>query len=318
MSHVDEGMLHAYLDGELPAPERAALEIHIAQCATCSARLTEERSLIERASAVLSAARPSERPAPRRRGRRILGARLPFAWAATVVLALGIGYYLHAPKSPFVPAPEPQTVAMTRDRPATTSVPASKKPEARQLQHRRDVRPVRSREDAATADKARITDSTIAFVTQPLATGAVAAQSSNQLRGAGAPSALRVDEAIVRADSSLAGLRGRLVSSEWTIISRGSARTLLGTDPVGIPGLAARDIKRSPTDAATIVVEQQLDSRTVIQLFQRPANVDGVEREFAMRSNELARYVGRLRVEITGPLTSDSLNRLLEQVQPLP
>ena len=122
----------------------------------------------------------------------------------------------------------------------------------------------------------------------------------------------------MRADSSLAGLRGRLVSSEWTIISRGSARTLLGTDPVGIPGLAARDIKRSPTDAATIVVEQQLDSRTVIQLFQRPANVDGVEREFAMRSNELARYVGRLRVEITGPLTPDSLNRLLEQVQPLP
>ena len=326
VSHVDEGMLHAYLDGELPAPERAALEIHIAQCATCSARLADERSLIERASAVLRAARPSERPAPplseltsrRQRGRRIFGARLPFAWAATVLLALGIGYYLHAPESPVPPAPEPQTVATTPDHPATTSVPASKKPEARQLQRRANAPRASSREEAATADKPRATDSTIAFVTQPLATGAVAAQSSNQLRGAAAPSALRVDEAIVRADSSLAGLRGRLVSSEWTIISRGSARTLLGADPVGIPGLAARDIKRSPTDAATIVVEQQLDSRTVIQLFQRPANVGGVEREFAMRSNELARYVGRLRVEITGPLTPDSLNRLLEQVQPLP
>src|SRR5438105_1860959 len=326
MSHVDEGMLHAYLDGELPAPERAALEIHIAQCATCGARLAEERSLIERASAVLGAARPSEHAAPplselsspRRRGRRIFGARLPFAWAATVLLALGIGYSLHAPESPVPPAPEPQTVAMTPDHPATTSVPASKKPEARQLQRRANAPRASSREEAATADKPRATDSTIAFVTQPLATGAVAAQSSNQLRGAGAPSALRVDEAIVRADSSLAGLRGRLVSSEWTIISRGSARTLLGTDPVGIPGLAARDIKRSPTDATTIVVEQQLDSRTVIQLFQRPANVGGVEREFARRSNERARYVGRLRVEITGPLTPDSLNRLLEQVQPLP
>ena len=115
VSHVDEGMLHAYLDGELPAPERAALEIHIAQCATCGARLAEERSLIERASAVLGAARPSERPAPRLKERRILGARLPFAWAATVLLALGIGYYLHAPESPVPPAPEPQTVAMTRD-----------------------------------------------------------------------------------------------------------------------------------------------------------------------------------------------------------
>ena len=61
MSHVDDGTLHAYLDGELPAPERAALEIHIAQCATCGARLAEERSLIERASAVLGATRPSGR-----------------------------------------------------------------------------------------------------------------------------------------------------------------------------------------------------------------------------------------------------------------
>jgi hypothetical protein len=132
---------------------------------------------------------------------------------------------------------------------------------------------------------------------------------------------------VVRRDTALATLRGRLVSSQWTVISKGSARTLLGTDPVGIPGLAARDIRRSPTDAATIVVEQQLDSTTVIQLFQRvavgsstelgsmaPANAE-VARTPAER---LARYVGRLRVEIAGPLTQDSLNRLLEQVRPLP
>src|SRR5438045_5268938 len=184
VSHVDEGMLHADLDGELPAPERAALEIHIAQCATCGARLAEERSLIERASAVLGAARPSERPAPRLKERRILGARLPFAWAATVLLALGIGYYLHAPESPVPPAPEPQTVAMTPDRPATTNGLASKKPEARQLQRRGNAPRVSAREESATVDKTRAADSTIAFVTQPLATGAVAAQSSNQLRGA--------------------------------------------------------------------------------------------------------------------------------------
>ena len=328
MSHVDEGTLHAYLDGELPAPERAALEVHIAQCTSCSARLTEERSLIERASAVLSAARPSERPAPRRRGRRILGARLPFAWAATVVLALGIGYYLHAPKSPFVPAPEPQTVAMTRDRPATTNVPASEKLETRTLQRRRDARPVRSREETATADKARGTDSTIAFVTQPLATGALARQPSTQLRGTApvraptpaapapatrserfAPSGSYVDEAIVRPP----------LSSQWIVISKSSARTLLGADPVGIPGLAARDIKRSPTDAATIVVEQQLDSTTLIQLFQRAATAASFNAQREIASvDRLARYVGRLRVEIAGPLPQDSLNRLLEQVQPLP
>jgi len=331
MSHVDEGTLHAYLDGELSPPERAALEVHITQCASCGARLAEERSLIERASAVLAAARPSERPAPplselaspRRRGRRILGARLPFAWAATVVLALGIGYYLHAPESRVAPAQESQAVA--------TNVPAADKLEARDLQRRRDVRAVHSREEVSASQ-----DSVGA---QRLTTGTVALQPRAQLRGAApvraaapsappTPSALHVDEAIVQADNRLAGLHGRLVSSQWIVISRGSARTLLGADPVGIPGLAARDIRRSPTDAATIVVEQQLDSTTVIQLFQRAATVEGAElgypqqrfnaRAEAAPAERLARYVGRLRVEIAGPLTPDSLNRLLEQVQPLP
>src|SRR2546425_1567985 len=335
MSHVDEGTLHAYLDGELSPPERAALEIHIAQCTTCGARLAEERALIERATAVLGAARPSERPAPPlnelaspgRRGRRILGARLPFAWAATVVLALGIGYYLHAPELRVAPAQEPKAVA--------TNVPAADKLEVPDLQRRSDVRSARSRKEVATADRARASDSAASVMTQPLPTGAAALQPRTQLRGAAlvraaapaAPSALHVDEAIVRADSSLPSLRGRLVSSQWIVISRGSARTLLGADPVGIPGLMARAIRRSPTDAATIVVEQQLDSTTVIQLFQRAATVDGAALGFSQRFNaqaerapaeRLARYVGRLRVEIAGPLTPDSLNRLLEQVQPLP
>ena len=64
MSHVDEGTLHAYLDGELPPAERTAVEAHLAECARCRANLIEERALRERASAVLGSARPSERPAP--------------------------------------------------------------------------------------------------------------------------------------------------------------------------------------------------------------------------------------------------------------
>jgi hypothetical protein len=32
----------------------------------------------------------------------------------------------------------------------------------------------------------------------------------------------------------------------------------------------------------------------------------------------LARFVGKLRVEIGGAVSADSLNRLLEQVRPLP
>src|SRR5437667_170936 len=96
---------------------------------------------------------------------------------------------------------------------------------------------------------------------------------------------------------------------------------------VGLPGLTTRKIRRSPGSDGTVVVEQALDASTVIQIFQRAASAGslsdstsygftgGFERA---RANRLARFVGRLRVEITGPLSADSLNRLLEQVAPLP
>jgi hypothetical protein len=84
------------------------------------------------------------------------------------------------------------------------------------------------------------------------------------------------------------------------------------------------------------VVEQRIDSATTIQIFQQQnataafsyrkdpsARVDTArraqERDMAMTpADRLARYVGRLRVEIAGPLSSDSLNKLLDRVQPLP
>jgi hypothetical protein len=58
----------------------------------------------------------------------------------------------------------------------------------------------------------------------------------------------------------------------------------------------------------------------VIQIFQRPASVtEGNEYGARDRSAQvLARYVGRLRVEISGPVSTDSLNKLLEQVEPIP
>jgi hypothetical protein len=141
--------------------------------------------------------------------------------------------------------------------------------------------------------------------------------------------------------NDVAAVRGRGVTTQWQIISRGVARSLLGADPVGLPGLATRRIRRSPSPDGTVVVEQALDSSTVIQIFQRPAAeafvmVDGAplrrfERDRAAReaapaaappapapAERLARYVGKLRVEIAGPLSPDSLNKLLEQVQPLP
>jgi hypothetical protein len=46
MQHPDEGRLHEYADGALPAAERAALEAHLAQCAPCRAALGEVHALM--------------------------------------------------------------------------------------------------------------------------------------------------------------------------------------------------------------------------------------------------------------------------------
>ncbi|MGH7607203.1 MAG: hypothetical protein ACREME_07680, partial [Gemmatimonadales bacterium] len=115
----------------------------------------------------------------------------------------------------------------------------------------------------------------------------------------------------------LSALRGRLVATEWPIIRREPARDLLGTDPVGVPGLAVREMRSSPAGDGTVLVEQAVDASTVIQLYQRRA--DAAQARLAYGTTErLARFVGDLRVEIAGPLPEDSLNRLLEQLKPLP
>ena len=107
---------------------------------------------------------------------------------------------------------------------------------------------------------------------------------------------------------------------------------MLGADPVGVPGLPIRELRRSPAGDGVVLVEQQVDSATVIQLFQRRVEAERqVAREAAptapaaklqVRSytatERLARFVGSVRVEIAGPLPADSLSRLLERVKPIP
>ncbi|MBC8077688.1 MAG: zf-HC2 domain-containing protein, partial [Chloroflexales bacterium] len=51
----DEGQLRAYLDGELPALEHAALGAHLAGCVACQDRLGHQRALVARVRSLLPA-----------------------------------------------------------------------------------------------------------------------------------------------------------------------------------------------------------------------------------------------------------------------
>ena len=53
MQHPDEGMIHTWLDGELPAEEAAALETHAATCEQCKAAIAEARGFIAASSRII-------------------------------------------------------------------------------------------------------------------------------------------------------------------------------------------------------------------------------------------------------------------------
>jgi anti-sigma factor RsiW len=345
MSHVDEGTLHAYLDGELPSAERTTLEAHLAGCATCRANITEERALRERATAVLGSARPVERPAPpleqlrREPKRSAWRVRRSFAWAASIALALGLGYYSRNPgSSRTAPQTPPQPVAVAQDRGASTNEEKAVGPfQSRRRSGDRAARPADEVARAAPRPDTAAAKVAATPVSKPVdsvsidasvVSGAVA-HADRDLRPAGTAS-VSVGRAAMPQPRA----------TNWQLINRRIAKTILGEEPVGLPGLATRAFRRAPGTDGTVVVEQALDSSTVIQIFQRPAGSaypydssshviasEGRARLRAYASEDqsreggnrlFARFVKGLRVEITGPLSADSLNRLLEQVAPLP
>lgn len=144
MSHLDEGTIHALLDGEVPATQAAAFERHLSGCAECRARVAEARSFRDEAFGLIqsldqavepplmvaeSAASyaaaparldPTNRPTPPETsadGPKPAGGVVrplrpqmpawvrPVAWAATIVLAVGLGYSLQLPSRDLDPAP---------------------------------------------------------------------------------------------------------------------------------------------------------------------------------------------------------------------
>ena len=101
MSHLDEGQLTCLLDDELTADERRAAEAHLGTCAECRRLYEEIRAFSGEADALVGAVELPRAPAalPARAAPVPIatprGKPLPWrslAWAATVILAIGLGY----------------------------------------------------------------------------------------------------------------------------------------------------------------------------------------------------------------------------------
>lgn len=131
MPHVDEGTLHALLDGALRSEDPVgadAAEAHLETCADCRALLERAAALRGRSAEVLELLEPAVVPdfeevlvraGAAAGGRRRLARQARWtrglAWAATIVIALGTGYLIRDRLSP-------ERAAMTRaaDEAATT------------------------------------------------------------------------------------------------------------------------------------------------------------------------------------------------------
>jgi hypothetical protein len=97
MSHLDEGTLTALFDGELAAEARQQAERHLADCGECRSLYEEIRGFAGEAAALVESLQPAPVPAPGQsagapRARTGWERYRPLAWAATLVLAAGLGW----------------------------------------------------------------------------------------------------------------------------------------------------------------------------------------------------------------------------------
>lgn len=142
-SHLDEGTLHELLDGEIPSSDLPPIQAHLAACSECRARLDGARGFEAASEDLLTmldtpADTPREKPAPVVPLHRAPWAR-NLAWAATVVLAVGAGYFggrgagadpaPHLePAMPLADAPQETVAPVDRQIPSEPSVGASANP----------------------------------------------------------------------------------------------------------------------------------------------------------------------------------------------
>lgn len=354
MSHVDDGMLHAYLDGALSALDAVRVERHVADCAACQQRLDAARVLVQRAARLLEwASPPADRAAPPLAELRPYSAprwRVPVAWAATIVIALGVGVYggqlvlgvrpaqvetkeelgrsrdaevdrRAAPITVMADSPTAIAAAAPAESERAAPAPVAPAPVAQAPAAGITTAAVPSRDTAAVNQLADATAK--ARVDSAGAAALGARQEAPAGVAAAAPAPQRESDSLRRYTLNTAQTAERRAATVAAPAAAGagapatitadSARVLLGTAPLALPDYPVTGIR--VRDGA-VVVEHVLPPGRVIRLVQR--RVAGADEQAAPAGDALARYADGLRVEISGPMAADSLSMLLGRARGMP
>jgi hypothetical protein len=314
MPHLDEGLLHAYLDNALGED----VELHLRECPECRANLEKARLLKEGADAILTGVAPVEiamppfeelqakaesrgGKSPPKDANKAVGRLRSFnqlrsiAWAATVVLAVAVGWYarstiLESSQSRgavegettgrlTIPVPETDG-AETNDpaEPAQTSVreeeasPGAELAEAVGGQVGPDVvggiAVAADREDALEARRVSTPEpAEPPSEARELLAEATAARQELRERSRMAPQVTDERAAAEPAVTLTAGGRGGSTEVVWTGVDETTAESILDGPVPTVEGLPVVAYATSSIDGMQVIrVSQQLDSGQRIEL----------------------------------------------------
>jgi anti-sigma factor RsiW len=126
MRHIPDDELHAYLDQALSRAQCVEIESHLAHCGRCRSARDQIAALRDRTTSLLASLGPSRVSAPawddlalRAEQRRVIRRRRweSAAWAASLFLAVGLGYSVSQVQRPapasVTPIPAPSPIAAT-------------------------------------------------------------------------------------------------------------------------------------------------------------------------------------------------------------
>lgn len=302
MPHVDEGTLHALLDGALRSmdPARAdAVEAHLEACADCRALAVEAAALRGRAGEILSVLEPGVAPdfgevlvragatgsaaaGPASTRARQLRWTRGLAWAATLVIALGTGYLIRDRLVPArlaapatmesietaAPQAEPQTPPQAVEDGAGAGTGADT--EAARTQDAPAVAEQTPRQPASTETLDRSSPATLADGGGGTPEAAEAATAPDAAFAETRQEAAAVEQAIgtplgMVASGDEAGFRG---------IAASDVEAAAGTPLAVIPGAAVLEVLVGGGEGSPVIVSRQrLGNGVEVRLTQQTAAV---------------------------------------------
>jgi len=323
MPHPDEGTIQALLDGELDSAEQARVEAHIAGCQPCARRLAAAREFMSEADRLVEVLQVPDRPAavPARPRRRAMLRNL--AWAASIVVAAGLGYWGRGT------IPTRQSSAVEGELAANApvaSTPAAKATDEAAV-------PAEQKTQATGGDLDRLAPTTNASrdaaPSAPIQAAGAAVSRANE--AAPPPTAAEQEVKDARADAPATKMARTLEADgpTWRVISMEEAVRLLGGQIRLIDGLTADRVEAGPgtavagADPSLALVRVVYASGTVLLDQQRPSGAKELRQEAAsgaMRAAAAPEGTGwqereGLRFVVTGGVSPDSIRELARRVR---